>query len=264
MPSLLLQPTVRSLSCPAQRSLHKACLNRVSPSTSLSPGPSQVGSHGCPHPTSGSSADENRDGGKPTRTLSGFPGAVCNLTKAFNVKLQARVGARRSKAVGPSTSLKGALRPAPLLNLRDTLPPFFQEKGERGDGSRLLCAGAQGRKSPGSPRLPRGWLGFKEGKEPLKSCASGSSARAQPERRGSLGTERRQAQFPSPWTRSACADARDPEVQGRFRQVRRPPRPHRRKFRPDACPQALWFLLSSRSPRPGALRHGRLGATLSA
>lgn len=145
------------------------------------------------HPTSRSSGHENRDGGKPTHTLSGFPGAVCNLKKAFNVKLQVRVGARRSKTVCPSRSLKGS--PATCTAFKPprhspTLLP--RERRERGWKPPVLCRHSRKKVSRVSEasRSLQGWLGFKEGKEPLKSCASGSSARAYPKSEGGASVRR--------------------------------------------------------------------------
>ena len=162
----------------------------------LSPRPSQVRSHGCPH-TPLATAPHRRieTEGSQLILLNGFPGAVCNLTEAFNVKLQMRVGARRSKTVCPSRSLEGspvictAFKPP---RHSPTLLP--RERRERGWKPPVLCRYSRKKVSRVSEasrrRRLQGWLGFKEGKEPLKSCASGSSARAYPKSEGGASVRR--------------------------------------------------------------------------
>ena len=175
------------------------------------------------HPTSRSSGHENRDGGKPTHTLSGFPGAVCNLKEAFNGKLQVRVGARRSKTVCPSRSLKGS--PATCTAFKPprhspTLLP--RERQERGWKPPVLCRHSRkkvSRVSEASRRSFQGWLGFKEGKEPLKSCASGSSARAYPKSEGEPRYGESQGTISFALDAQMVRRARNPEVKGRFPQV---------------------------------------------
>ena len=79
----------------------------------LSPGLSGVGSHRSPNtrhpPLAGASIQESRRREANSHFKSGFHGAVCNLTKAFNVKLLASAGARGGTTVGPPGSSKGAL-----------------------------------------------------------------------------------------------------------------------------------------------------------
>lgn len=175
------------------------------------------------HPTSRSSGHENRDGGKPTHTLSGFPGAVCNLKKAFNVKLQVRVGARRSKTVCPSRSLKGSPATCTAFTPPRHSPTLLpRERRERGWKPPVLCRHSRkkvSRVSEASRRSLQGWLGFKEGKEPLKVVLPAPAPAPTRKVKGEPRYGESQGTISSALDAQMVRRARNPEVKGRFPQV---------------------------------------------